>query len=165
LPSTERSTLHRFWFCPHSVQMWELLRSRTSMSLNPPPEDMHSHGDFQCCLVDWFGALSGKELPVVMTTLYHLWLSRNDARDELMIEDPDRAAKRVLALSEEWSALKTAPARRGSKEAEHWCPPAIGWHKANADGGFSSAERIGGGGVIVRDHHRSPIAGACHFFP
>ena len=48
---------------------------------------------------------------------------------------------------------------------EHWRPPEIGCIKVNADGAFSSVDGCGGGGVVLRDHHGSFVAGACHFFP
>ena len=36
-------------------------------------------------------------------------------------------------------------------------------YKANADGVFHSATRLGGGGVILRNHHGGFIAGVTNF--
>jgi ribonuclease HI len=97
--------------------------------------------------------------------IYHMWLARNEARDEQLIEDPEATARRVLALQEEWTSLNVSPAKQARGGEEKWVPPKDGWHKVNSDGAFSSALGHGGGGVIVRDHHGVALAGACHFFP
>jgi hypothetical protein len=92
-----------------------------------------------------------------------MWLARNDARDEPMIENPENIARRIVVLAEEWRSLKTNAAVRGDQAEEHWLPPQPGWHKVNSDGAFSKVDNHGGGGVIVRDHHGAHIACACHF--
>jgi hypothetical protein len=148
----EETLVHRFWSCPHSAQVWELLRARTSMRLLSPPGALRSHNEFQTWLLDWFGVLPADELAVAMTTIYHLWLSRNNAREEVMIESPDKIASRVAALTEEWRNLKPAGAGHQPKEKEHWLPPEVGWTKANADGSFAATEGHGGGGVVLRNH-------------
>jgi ribonuclease HI len=109
--------------------------------------------------------LKEKELSTALMALYHMWLARNDARDEQMIEDPDKTAQRILVLVEEWLSLKSPAPQPVQKENEHWLPPADGWYKVNADGALNPKEGHGGGGVIIRDHHGIPQAGACHFFP
>jgi ribonuclease HI len=81
-----------------------------------------------------------------------------------LIEHPEKTAARILALHDEWQALQEVKAPKPNV-VTHWSPPAVGWHKANADGAFSSSEGNGGGGVIVRDHHGSPVAGSSAFFP
>jgi ribonuclease HI len=100
-----------------------------------------------------------------MTALYHLWITRNNARDEPMIEHPDKTAHRVSALVEEWHNLKVTKPSLKVRTEEHWLPPEAGWQKVNADGAFMSADGVGGGGVIIRGHHGEPIAGASCFFP
>jgi ribonuclease HI len=109
--------------------------------------------------------LSEGELAVAMMALYNLWLARNNAREEEMIEHPDKMAARVLMLDEEWQALKEPKTPKPADVVTHWCPPAAGWHKANADGASSVLEENGGGGVIVHDHHGLPVAGSSDFFP
>jgi hypothetical protein len=42
----EETLLHRFWLCPHSLQVWEQLRSSTSLCLASPPADLRSHSEF-----------------------------------------------------------------------------------------------------------------------
>jgi hypothetical protein len=42
----EETLVHRFWSCPHSAQVWELLRAKTSMCLLSPPEALRSHNKF-----------------------------------------------------------------------------------------------------------------------
>jgi hypothetical protein len=72
-------------------------------------------------VLEWFNSLQAKDLGLVMTTLYHIWLSRNDTRDEPMIEDLERTARRVLAITEEWGKLREPSPNRAPKEVEHWC--------------------------------------------
>jgi ribonuclease HI len=156
---------HRFWACPHSVRIWELLKERSGLRLAAPPRDCRSHGELQTWLLDWLAGLKEKELALAMMALYHMWLARNDARDEPMIEDPDRTARRILGLLDEWRALKPSSGQQSHPEVEHWLPPEVGWHKANADGALSPGEGTGGVGVIIRDHHGDALLGACHFFP
>jgi hypothetical protein len=40
----------------------------------------------------------GKELEMGLMTLYNIWLARNEARDESMIENPDIMARRIIYL-------------------------------------------------------------------
>jgi hypothetical protein len=37
-----------------------------------------------------------------LLTLYNIWLARNEARDEPMIENPEVTARRIIYLQEEW---------------------------------------------------------------
>jgi ribonuclease HI len=161
----EETLMHRFWLCPHSMQVWEQLRSSTGLRLASPPADVRTHSELQRWLLDWFGALPGDELGVVLTALYHLWITRNNARDVPMIEHPDSTAHRVVALVEEWHNLKVTKPKQQVRAEEHWLPPGAGWHKANADGALVISDGVGGGGVVIRDHHGEATAGASCFFP
>lgn len=137
------------------------------MNLAAPPRDCRSHGELQAWLRDWIAGLKEKELGVAMMALYHMWLARNDARDEPMIEDPDRTARRILGLLEKWRALKPGSGERIPTEVEHWLPPEVGWHKVNVDGALSPGEGHGGAGVIIT-HQGSPgwrVVGRLPFFP
>jgi hypothetical protein len=115
-------------------------------------------------LLEWFNKLEEKELAVGLMAFYHMWLARNNAREALMVEDPARIARRVLALSEEWWALKDPSSEKISRPTEHWLPPEEGWVKVNVDGAFSKEGDAGGGGVVMRDRHGRFLAGSCHFF-
>jgi ribonuclease HI len=123
------------------------------------------HKALKLWLLEWFSRLEEKELAVGLMALYHMWLDRNDAREALMIEDPDRIARRVLALTEEWMALKESNSEKITRPAEHWLPPEEGWVKVNVDGAFSKEGGSGGGGVIMRDRHGGFLAGSSHVFP
>jgi hypothetical protein len=161
----EETNLHRFWFFPHSVETWDYLRQHAMRELRPPPADIRSPRELQNWLLEWMGSVDETEVQLGMMALYHLWLVRNDARDEALIEDPRRTARRILALSEEWRDVQNEAAVSNPRVEEHWHPPPLGWHKVNADGAFSRDDKHGGGGVIIRDHHGAPLAGASHFFP
>jgi ribonuclease HI len=126
---------------------------------------MRSHNELQNWLLDWFAALPAEELATAMTTIYHLWLSRNNAREEVMIENPVKIADRVVYLLEEWRSLKPVGTCRQPREKEHWLPPEEGWLKVNADGALSAAEGHGGGGVIARNSQGGFVAAASCFFP
>jgi hypothetical protein len=88
-----------------------------------PPVDMRSHRELQAWVLEWFNTLQEKDLGLVMTTLYHIWLSWNSARDEPMIKDPERTARRALAIIEEWGKLRDPSLSRAPKVVEHWHPP------------------------------------------
>lgn len=64
---------------------------------------------------------------------------------------------------EEW--INVHALRVPGRVKERWFPPVEGWHKINVDGAFRSSTKLGGGGVVTRDHHGSFVAGACHIFP
>jgi ribonuclease HI len=123
------------------------------------------HKALKLWLLDWSSSLEEKELVLGLMTLYHMWLARNDAREALMIEDPDRIARRVLGLTEEWMALKESNSEKIPRPTEHWLPLAYGWVKVNVDGAFSKEAGYGGGGVVMRDRHGGFLAGSNHFFP
>jgi hypothetical protein len=45
--------------------------------------------------------MAEQELAVYLMALYHMWLARNDARDEPMIENLENIAWRIVGLTEE----------------------------------------------------------------
>jgi hypothetical protein len=47
-------------------------------------------------------------------------------RDEPMIEDLERMARRVLAITKEWGKLRDLSPNRAPKGVEHWRPPEVG---------------------------------------
>jgi ribonuclease HI len=161
----EETVFHRFWLCAHSIQVWETIKDLTGLGLQPPPRECQSPRALQRCLLQRFGQMVEQELAMYLMALYHMWLARNEARDELMIENPENTARRIVGLTEEWRALKQITTVQGNQVEEHWRPPQPGWHKVNSDGAFSKENNHGGGGVIVRDHHGAHIACASHFFP
>jgi ribonuclease HI len=111
------------------------------------------------------GGVDDKELAFGMMAMYQLWLARNEAREEPMIEDPVEVAKRTVRLVEEWQAVQATPSVSKQQVVEHWLPPAAGWYKCNADGAFSQGDGHGGGGVVIRDHQGAFLAGESLFFP
>jgi ribonuclease HI len=116
-------------------------------------------------MLEWIARLKPAELELVMTALYQIWHTRNDARDELIIEDPQRTARRIMFLLEEWRAVTGSVKTPGVKEKVRWRPPEAAWHKVNADGAWTAEGNAGGSGVIVRDHNGRALACACDFFP
>jgi ribonuclease HI len=100
-----------------------------------------------------------------LMALYQLWLARNEARDKPMIEDPVVTARRTVALVEEWQAITSTPNQSSARVVERWSPPLQEWVKVNSDGAFSQGSGHGGGGVVMRDHHGSFLAGSSCFFP
>jgi ribonuclease HI len=98
--------------------------------------------------------------------MYQLWLARNEARDGAMIEGPKSVARKTISPTEEWhqvhAKLQAVPIPR---PRERWCPSGDGMCKINTDGSFSSSEKCGGGGAVVRSHDGAFVAGASHFFP
>ncbi|KAM0909096.1 hypothetical protein ACQ4PT_015043 [Festuca glaucescens] len=135
----------------------------TGLQLLGPPGHVKDQRRLQLWLLDNLGNLEEKELRFMLMTLYQLWLAQNDAHDEAHIEDPSYTARRTFFLVE-WVALKTPTPSSLQRPVEHWIPPAQGWAKVNVDGAFSKESDIGGGGVILRDHHGGFISGACNFF-
>jgi hypothetical protein len=108
--------------------------------------------------------LKPAELELVMMALYQIWLARNDARDDLIIEDPQRTARRIMVLLEEWRAVTGTVKMHGVKERVQWRPPEAAWHKLNADGAWTAEGNYGGGGMVMHDHNGGVLACACHFF-
>jgi hypothetical protein len=161
----DESLLHRFWLCPHSVEIWEKAREVSGLQLTGPRHAVHRATDLRGWLLEWLGRLSDKELPIGIMVLYQTWLARNEARDEARIEDPGSIARRSLALVDEWLAIKSGPRHEVQRPKEHWLPPDDGWHKVNADGAFSSSLGNGGCGSVIRDHKGVFLAAECHYLP
>lgn len=118
--------IHQFWTCPHSVEVWSSLRTRSGMHLSWPRAETGVHRDFQNWLLGWASTLKPHELTLAMMALYHMWLARNNARDEPMIEHPEETTRRVLALYEEWLSLAKPSRTQHASTAEHWLPPDTG---------------------------------------
>jgi ribonuclease HI len=161
----EESLLHRFWRCPHSARIWELVRDLSGFSLHGPCSDVQRPRELQSWLLDWLGKLPDKEVAVAIMTLYQMWLARNDAREQASIEDPGMIARRTLKLVEEWHGLNNSSATVAPRNGEHWLPPEEGWLKVNADGAFHASSGVGGCGAVLRNHHGDFVAGTSHFLP
>jgi hypothetical protein len=114
-------------------------------------------------LLDWLGSVLEKELGMAMLGLYHMWLARNDAREQPMIKSPSDTSRGIMFLQDEWQQTKSPPTARSASTREHWLPPLEGWTKVNCDGAFLHAEGAGGGGAVLRDHHGGFLIGSCHF--
>jgi hypothetical protein len=128
------SLKHRFWDCPHSRSVWEIIRARTDCNLCGPPPDILGVGALQSWLLDWFGRLSQSDLSLGMTAIYQLWHARNDARERACIEDPDATARRILFLVDEWRSMEKPHSSSRVVQRSKWESPSEGWHKANVDG-------------------------------
>jgi ribonuclease HI len=161
----EESLVHRFWLCPHSARVWELLREQTGLRLVSPPDNCAPQHLLQAWLLEQFGRMDEGELCLMLMTIYQLWLARNEAREAVQIEDPNYTARRSFFLLEEWTNSRTSCPVHQAGRVERWRPPSQGWTKINADGAFNRESGHGGCGVVLRDHHGGFLAGACHFFP
>jgi hypothetical protein len=51
--------------------------------------------------------------------VYGLWLSRNDARESRVMEDPRTLASRTVALLDEWRSLQTNGSAGSVRVVEH----------------------------------------------
>lgn len=158
--------VHRFWSCPHSQSVWSFASARSQCSFEVPPKRLRCHSELKGWLLDWIGKATDDHRAWFMMTSYNIWQARNDARESQLIADPNSVVLKTAAALEEWKeANKTCSQVAGAKPSEHWLRPEPGWVKVNADGAYHSAEGIGGGGVVLRDHHGNFVSGASHFFP
>jgi hypothetical protein len=98
--------------------------------------------------------------------IYNIWQAGNDARESQLIADPSSVVLKMAAALEEWREVhKTSSQAAAAKPSEHWLRPEPGWVKVNADGAYHLADGVGGGGVVLRDHHGNFVSGASHFPP
>jgi hypothetical protein len=144
---------------------WQLLEETMEVEMEKPPARLVCHSQLKGWLLDWIGKMNGRVAATAMMLIYNLWQARNDARESKRIEDPRNLVKKTLDMVEEWFNTHCNSTPASTRTKERWTPPCEGWHKVNVDGAFHSADGVGGGGVVVRDHHGSFVAGACHFFP
>jgi hypothetical protein len=115
--------------------------------------------------LDWIGREKEKKIAWAFFTLYNLWSARNDAREHGVIADPVSIVRRSVEGVTKWWNIHHPNKLKSPSVKEHWLYPDVGWLKVNADGAFRDAGKVGGGGVVIRDHHGKFISGACHFFP
>jgi ribonuclease HI len=161
----DETLVHRFWTCPHSARVWDLLREQTGRHLDFSPSHVLSQRDLQGWLFERFGCMNERELGLTLMVIYQLWLARNEARDAAQIEDPVCTARRAFFLLEEWGNIRTTPSGCPPRRVEHWLLPAPGWTKINADGASIQDSGHGGCGVVFRDYHGGFLRGVCHLFP
>jgi hypothetical protein len=161
----EESLVHHFWSCPHSVAAWNALTEHVNVSLGQPPKVLWCHSELKGWILDWIGKSNDDKRAWFITMLYNLWIARNDARETKKLAYLKSVAMKTIAGVEEWHNLHAPSTTMSAKQKERWLVPDYGWCKVNADGAFHSATGLGGGGVVLRDHHGSFIAGATHFFP
>jgi ribonuclease HI len=141
------------------------VRDKEMPSIGDPPSDIRCHRELMLWLLDCLGSMKDAELDNSLMVMYQMWLARNDARESRKIDDPTAIANRAMSLLEEWNNVQCRPAPRSDKPKDRWTPPARDCLKVNVDGAAAKASGNGGGGVVIRDHDGSYIAGACHFFP
>lgn len=162
----EETIIHRVWRCPHSQQFWKALSKGVASPLPLLPDHIVSVEGMRSWVLDWLGSASEEEKRVVLRAWYEMWLARNCARDREKIEDPVLIAERVICLDEEWQSIKESNTRpRVQRSMDPWTKPEEGWTKVNTDGALAKHGGSGGGGAVLRNHHGSFVAGACHFFP
>jgi len=159
------TSVHRFWTCPHSQSAWSCLSELSQRQLDAPPKLLRCHSDLKEWLLDWIGKASSEDVSLMFTMLYFLWQARNEARDSQILEDPRSVARRTTASVEEWKNVQQPKISALAKPFEHWLKPDQNWIKINTDGAFRVADATGGGGVVIRNHQGSFIAGANQFFP
>jgi ribonuclease HI len=141
-----------------------MIKELTELPIDKPPDSILCHSELKGWLLDWLGRADESAIARMMMLVYNLWLARNDARDSTRIEDPRYIVQRTIAGLEEWNYVNCLKQKNSVKVVEHWLPPAQEWVKINVDGAFRSAERRGGGGVVIRDCHGNFMSGACHCF-
>jgi hypothetical protein len=107
---------------------------------------MRSFGELQIWLLEWLGTHTEQELALAMLGLYHIWLARNDARDNALIESPNVTVERVCFLWDEWQHVQDKQQEEMKQSEVHWTKPAAGWLKVNCDGAFLALDGRGGGG-------------------
>jgi ribonuclease HI len=163
----DESLIHRFWQCPHSYAIWELVHEQTGLWLRSPDATVLRQRELTGWILDWLGQLEDRELAVGIMVLYQMWLERNDAREEDRISDPQDVVRRSLFLVDEWAAAQQKDSQRSeaSTVTERWLPPEADWYKVNADGAFVKESGEGGCGVVLRNHHGEFVSAACHFLP
>jgi ribonuclease HI len=122
------------------------------------------HAELKGWILDWIGKVNDDQMAWAFNLIYNLWLARNDAREVQRIQDLGQIVQKVVAAVEEWRNLKAVAPRPTTRVVERWRAPEASWVKVNTDGAYRQSEGNGGGGVVIRDHHGSFIAGACHFF-
>ena len=132
--------------------------------MEKPPYQLACHAELKGWLLDWIGKSQGNMVAWMLMLVYNLWLARNEARDLRHIEDPKAIVKKTLAGVDEWLNTHKSASLVPTRAPERWLPPEQNWCKVNVDGAFRPSENIGGGGVVLRDHHGCFVAGACHFF-
>jgi ribonuclease HI len=159
----EETLLHRFWDCPHSLDIWNHARDLSGLQMSRPDDSVRQLRDLQGWLLDWLGNMKDKELSICIMIMYQMWLARNEAREEHSIDEAPNIVRRSLALVEEWINVTRKEKEAKQPAQEHWLPPAIGWCKANVDGEFRLEDGIGGCGVVLRDHDGRFLSGESHF--
>lgn len=160
----EETAVHRFWRCPHAKMIWNRHKQVQGFPVQDPPVWVESPGDMKNWMLEWLGHACSQEKELILMTLYQIWLARNDARDGKRIEEPSSVADKAWRFLEEWKEIKEPRSTISTRPTGHWLPPEVGWIKANTNGATAMNLGVGGGGAILRDHHGSFVAGACHFF-
>jgi ribonuclease HI len=89
---------------------------------------------------------------------------RNDARESKKMIDPQVIARRMVAAVEDWKEIQKPKMSTVAKPCERWINPDPGWLKVNVHGAYRAADDLGGGGMVIRDHHGGFVSGVSHLF-
>jgi hypothetical protein len=95
------------------------------------------------------GRQTEQELALAMLGLYHLWLARNDARENVLIESPNVTVESVCFIWDEWKLVRDKQQEEMKQSEVHSTKPAAGWLKVNCDGAFLASDGRGGGGMVL----------------
>jgi hypothetical protein len=150
---------HTFLFSPFAAAVWDEVKTHIQVKLRKK--------EFSN-MREWLFSFLKQASPVQATTLavtcWHIWESRNDARNGQDHLQPMRVASKIKAYVEnivQHCYKPTTSSRCESSTVPKWTPPPCGQVCVNVDAAIFLTEHQMGWGAVVRDHTGSILL-ACN---
>jgi hypothetical protein len=148
----EETAEHVFLFCQFANEVWQEIKLAY---------DIHLRRKFFTCTKTWvFDFLSRsteRECMIMMVTIWHLWLARNDARNDAPMRHPHTIVQQIKAYVEmiEMHLYDQNPSTRREPNSSRarWAPPPEGTICVNVDAALFTSSRQMGTGVVIRNHN------------
>jgi hypothetical protein len=128
----EESTIHRFWTCPYSRDVWREVEMACGNKLPRPSDDRQTAWTIKWWMLDALQTMKENAAQIFLTTLYEIWEARNAAVHEDTLNSPVSVAQKIHHLLHEWANLHQHDIQTNVRPSIGWSKPPRGWIKVNS---------------------------------
>ncbi|XP_062020783.1 uncharacterized protein LOC133737191 [Rosa rugosa] len=150
----EESIVHISRVCAFVKNLLNLFPSMQSVLATP-----------MSSMLDWLSfclsRLSNEDFDLLLMLIWGVWKERNQRVRSGIFHSVAQVHFQVMSLFNTFKAVNVENKLTLGRQVKPWCPPPVGWLKANVDGAYNMHLRHGGLGVVVRDSMGDIVAGAC----
>lgn len=154
----EETLYHVVFDCPVAKRFWSEVKKSLGMTI-PLLHPSTWATDVMCAKV-----CTPARAAMIVCGAWTLWTGRNAWRHGRKVWEPGAAVRYISPMLEELASLKMPDKQSQIRSAVKWHKPIDGWVKVNMDVAYDGTTCSGSGGVVIRDHEGTVLAGAARWF-